>query len=423
MTNPIFLCKTDADFIFRTFCFKDGIAYFYGKLQDGVIKYYVHDAQGESGPFKTEPQINVLDPTFIDEKDLLEVSIKDFKWNVEEKKSYLNFSISSFIGKEDDFDEEDNSTDDKKPMTQDEISKLLDDIAQGDEDFKDTDAYKNQPETVYDEETHILLCNKDTGDYDTYFVTNSKKYGPYNIILNEYKDENNFHFVYYTGDNSNRIFFYNYNGQEFEIGESCPRIFYDVDGHAICDGLAKNYFYIDGVKTDYFNGNGTEYNYNKDKNHTLIVARNYNEGRNPFFEEDAIHVLQDGEKKYINIKGEYKIYKAEGLIYRSLKFNLETHYYNETPISVAVPSLYNDHEVSYIFGSAVSYNLQGIPQILLEGKTYNGIISWLDEEKQGFIYLCDGALYFQEYKAPDTYKDDVLENLKSLYDNHKLAGE
>ena len=420
MNEPIFLCKTDADFILRTFCFKDGIAYFYGKLQDGVIKYYVHDAQGDSGPFKTAPYINVLDPTFIDKEDLLEISIKDFKWNVDEKKSHYKFSIGSFIGKEDDFDEEDDSADDKKPMTQDEISQLLDKIAQGDEeDSEEADSNNNdQPESEYDEETHILRYHKKDSHRKDYFVTGTKKYGPYDIYLGAYKDDNNFQFVYNKGGNyhSDRKMVYNYNGQEFELGKSLPRIFYDIDGHAICDSLDKNYFYIDGVKTDYFNGMGTDYNYNKDENHTLIVAR-------ATYDKDTIYYLLDGEEHYINIKGNYLVYKAEGIYYRTTDFGLETHYYNETPISVPVPSSYNEYEVSLIFGSGVSYRLQGIPQILLEGKTYNGITCWLDEEKQGFIYLYDGALYFQEYKYAQKYTDDVLENLKSLYDNHKLAGE
>ena len=398
MNKPIFLCKTDADFILRTFCFKDGIAYFYGKLKDGVIKYYVHDAQGESGPFMTEPRINVFDPMFIDKKDLLKISIKDFKWNV-------------------------NSKDEKKPMSQDEISQLLDDIAGGKtEELEDNDLDNNEelPESEYNEETHILSCYKENGDRESYFVTDSKKYGPYDIYLGAYKDENNFQFVYNSGKGFNYRneikLIYNYNGHEFEIGKDIPRIFYDIDGHAICDNLEKNYFFIDGVKTDYFDGNGTEYNYNKDENHTLIAAT-------ATYDKGTIYYILDGKEHYINIKGNYSVYKAEGIYYRKTNFHLETHYYNETQISVPVPSSYNEYELSYIFGSAIIYRLQGIPQILLEGKNYNGITCWLDAEKQGFIYLCDGALYFQEYKAPDTYNDDVLENIKSLYDNHKLAGE
>lgn len=391
MNKPIFLCKTDADFILRTFCFKDGIAYFYGKIKDGVIQYYVHDAQGESGPFMTEPKINVLDPIFIDNKNLLGISIKDFKWNVDEKRSYHDFSINTFIDKEDNFIEDD-----------------------------DLDNNEELPESEYNEETHILRCYKENGDMESYFVTDSKKYGPYDIYLGAYKDENNFQFVYNSGKGFNYRndikLIYNYNGHEFEIGKDFPRIFYDIDGHAICDNIDKNYFYIDGVKTDYFDGNGTEYNYNKDENHTLIAAT-------ATYDKDTIYYILDGKEHYIYIKGNYLVYKAEGIYYRTTDFDLETHYYNETPISVPVPSSYNEYELSYIFGSAIIYHLQNIPQILLEGKTYNGITCWLDEEKQGFIYLCDGALYFQEYKAPDTYEDDVLENIKSLYDNHKLAGE
>ncbi|MBR5032453.1 MAG: hypothetical protein IKX70_02135 [Treponema sp.] len=399
MNKPIFLCKTDADFILKTFCFKDGIAYFYGKIKDGVIKYYVHDAQGESGPFKTKPHINFYGSTFIHEKPRLEISIKDFKWKV---------------------DEENDSADDKKPMTQDEISQILNAIAQADEEDSDeADSNNNdQPESEYDEETHILRYPKKDSHCEDYFVTDSKKYGPYDIYFGAYKDDNNFQFVYNKGGNcySDRKMVYNYNGQEFELGKSFPRIFYDIDGHAICDNLDKNYFYIDGVKTDYFNGMGTDYNYNKDENHTLIAATTT-------YDKGTIYYLLDGEEHYINIKGNYLVYKAEGIYYRTTDFGLETHYYNETPISVPVPSSFNEFDFSYIIGSGVSYNLQSIPQILLEGKTYNGITCWLDEEKQGFIYLYDGALYFQEYKYAEINTDDVLENLKSLYDNHRLAGE
>ena len=51
---------------------------------------------------------------------------------------------------------------------------------------------------------------------------------------------------------------------------------------------------------------GTDYNYNKDENHTLIVAR-------ATYDKDTIYYLLDGEEHYINIKGNYLVYKAEGI--------------------------------------------------------------------------------------------------------------
>ena len=419
MTEPIFLCKTDADFIYRTFCFKDGIAYFYGKLKNGVIEYYVHDGEKDSGPFKFCPQINILDPMFIDEKDLLKKSIKDFKWDAGEYKSYLDFCAANCnvpYGPEDVDDE----ADDEHPITQDEIGQMLDSIAAGKPEWKDDDSDNNKekPEDKYDEKTHILKCYKEDGDYDAYFVTPSKKYGPYNIYNGAYKDENNFQFTYSKGDNfgPNRIFYYNYNGQEFEVGKRWPRIFYDVDGHAICDSIDKNYFYIDGVKTDYFNGSGTEYNYNKDENHSLIAAT-------ATYDKNTVFYLLDGKEHYINTKGAYEIYKAEAIIYRSTDYNLEIHYYNETPISVPVPSSYSEYELSNIFGSGIRYIRQEIPQLLLGGKTYNALPASLGNNKNGFIYLSNGALYFQEYNYPNETMEDFFNNIKRLYDNHLLAGE
>ena len=414
MNEPIFLCKTDADFIIHTFNFKDGIAYFYGKIKNGVIEYYVHDGEKDSGPFKICPQINILDPMFIDEKELLNKSIKDFKWDAGEYKSYLDFCAANCnvpYGPEDVDDEED----DEHLITQDEIGQMLDSIAAGKPEWKDDDSDNNKekPEDEYVEKTHILKCYKEDGDYDAYFVTPSKKYGPYNIYNGAYKDENNFQFTYSKGDNfgPNRIFYYNYNGQEFEVGKRWPRIFYDIDGHAICDSIDKNYFYIDGVKTDYFNGSGTEYNYNKDENHSLIAAT-------ATYDKNTVFYLLDGKEHYINTKGAYEIYKAEAIIYRSTDYNLEIHYYNETPISVPVPSSYNEFELSFILGSGIRYWKQGIPQLILEGRTYNALPAYYSNGKKGFIYLSNGALYFQEYD----YSDEI-ENKKRLFDNHLLAGE
>ena len=396
MNEPIFLCKTDADFIYKTFCFKDGVAYFYGKIKDGVIQYYVHDAHGESGPFKIKPQINVFDSLFNDKKGLLKKSIKNLKWYAGQYKSYIHFVSHSFMD-DDDFEDKDDFQDDDHPMTQDKIGQLLDSIAAGKSEWKDGDS--------------------DNKEENPEFVTPSKKYGPYDIYLSAYKDKNNFQFIYKKGDHfHDSEFFYNYNGKEIEIGKTMPRIFYDVDGHAICDGIDKNYFFIDGIKTDYFNGEGTEYNYNKDENHTLIAA-------NVTHDKNTVFYLLDGQEHYIHTKGTYEIYKAQAIITRRTKNNLETHYYNETPISVPVPSSYHEDVLSYIFGSGITYTQQGIPQLLLGGKTYNASPACLSNNKNGFIYLSNGALYFQKYNYSNGTKDDFFNNVKRLFDNHLLAGE
>ena len=109
--------------------------------------------------------------------------------------------------------------------------------------------------------------------------------------------------------------------------------------------------------------------------------------------------------------------------YRSTDYNLEIHYYNETPISVPVPSSYSEYELSNIFGSGIRYIRQEIPQLLLGGKTYNALPASLGNNKNGFIYLSNGALYFQEYNYPNETMEDFFNNIKRLYDNHLLAGE
>ena len=439
MNEAVFLGKTEADFIIQSFCFRDGVAYFYGKLRDGVIEYYVHDGEKDSGPFKTCPHINVLDPMYIDKKELLKKSIKDFKWDAGQKASYLDFCSNSFMDDDfeddtdddveniEDVDDDENPTPADHPITQDEIGQLLDSIAQGKPEWKEPDAEDSNdahdsapnpneapPQDEYDEQTHILKCYKEDGDYDSYFVTPSKKYGPLNIYNGAYKDQNNFQFVYSKGDNfgPNRIFYYNYNGREIEVGKRWPRIFYDIDGHAICDSIDKNYLYIDGVKTDYFNGSGTEYNYNKDENHSLIAAT-------ATYDKNTVFYLLDGKEHYINPKGEYQIYKAEAIIYRTTNYGLETHYYNE--ISVPVPASYNEFELSYIFGSAIRYWQHGIPQLLLKGQAYNALPAYHPNGRKGFIYLSNGALYFQDHDSPEDSAD--LENKKRLFDNHLRAGE
>ena len=60
MNNPIFICKTDADFLLKTFCFKDGVAFFYGKMKNGIIEYFLNDGQKVHGPFDVCPEAKHL---------------------------------------------------------------------------------------------------------------------------------------------------------------------------------------------------------------------------------------------------------------------------------------------------------------------------------------------------------------------------
>ena len=397
MNNPIFICKTDADFLLKTFCFKDGVAFFYGKMKNGIIEYFVNDGQKVHGPFDVCPEAKHLYYII----DLEELSISDFEW-------YIPGAIHE------------EKSEEEWQKSFDELRKITDDIA------KKTKKLKSE----YDENHHILTnYNPDGSTKEQYFVTDSRKYGPYaHIFPAIYKDEKNFQFIFrkkipesYMSPKTN--YYYNYNGKEYKIGKKMPEISYDKNERAILEQPDLPYIIIDGVKKDFFNGECTNCSILTDGNHTLIVGRDK--------ECDFIfHYILDGVEHIIHTEGKIYQYNCESVTYCS---NHKIWYHNETQISVPIPG-----SNSEIIGSAVKYEKQGIPYILLKGKTYNGITGWLNAKTQGFVYLAEGALFFNKYTFPElfvpttseAYKksvpaaiEDFENNIKTLASEHRLAGE
>ena len=395
MTNPTFICKTDADFLLETFCFKDGVAFFYGKMKNGIIEYFVNDGQKVHGPFDVCPKTDKL----YYPRQLEKLSVSDFEWYIP---GTDNFEIS---GK----DWQD---------TLDELKKITDDIA------------KNTPESEYDAYSHILsFYNPDGTTKEQYFVTDAKKYGPYaHIFPAFYKDENNFQFIFKKEKRKSfrkpkTNYYYNFNGREYKIGKEIPAITYDVNGHAVLEQPDLSYLIIDGVKKDFFKEECINYSIRTDETHTLIIGKDK--------DCDIIfHYILDGVEHTIHTDKGVPTFDCESVTYCS---NHKIWYHNETQISVQIPG-----SNSKIIGSAVIYEKQGIPYILLKGKTYNGTTGWLNAKTQGFAYLAEGALYFQEYnyptlssptsspqyqKSPEENLKDIHNNLKTLAAEHRLAGE
>ena len=395
MNNPTFICKTDADFLLKTFCFKDGVAFFYGKMKNGIIEYFVNDGQKVHGPFAVCPKTDKL----YYPRQLEELSVSDFEWYIP---GTDNFEISGKAWQD----------------TLDELKKITDDIA------------KNTPESEYDAYSHILsFYNPDGTTKEQYFVTDAKKYGPYaHIFPAFYKDENNFQFIFKKEKrksfrNPKTNYYYNYNGREYKIGKEIPAITYDVNEHAVLEQPDLSYLIIDGVKKDFFKEECTNYSIRTDETHTLIIGKDK--------DCDIIfHYILDGVEHTIHTDKGVPTFDCESVTYFS---NHKIWYHNETQISVPIPG-----SNSEIFGSAVSYEKQGIPYILLKGKTYNGTTGWLNAKTQGIVYLAEGALYFQEYnyptlsaptsspqyqKSPEENLKDIHNNLKTLAAEHRLAGE
>ena len=395
MNNPTFICKTDADFLLKTFCFKDGVAFFYGKIKNGIIVYFVNDGRKVHGPFEVCP---ITDKLYYPD-DLEKLSFRDFEWYIPGE-------------------EYDKKSEEKWHNTWDELGEIANQIA------------KITPESEYDESTHILTYyNSDGTTKEQYFITNAKKYGPYaHIFPAFYKNENNFQFIFrkkipknYRSPKPN--YYYNYNGKEFKIGKETPCFFYDPKEHAILQQSDLSYIIIDDKKMDFFNGECSPCSIRTDGIHTLITGKD--KSCNFVF-----HYILDGVEHIIHTDGEIYHCDCESVTYFS---NHKIWYHNETQISVPIPG-----SNSEIIGSAVKYEKQGIPYILLKGKSYNGTQGFLNAQTQGFVYLSEGAIYFKEYNYPTLffpktspqYQKSHEENLKDIHNNyktlaseHRLAGE
>ena len=373
-------------------------------MKNGIIEYYVNDGQKVHGPFEVRPKPR----QFYSPVDLEEHSIRNFEWYLPET-------------------EHDDKSEEDWQNTLDLLKEIADEIAE------------ITPETEYDEQYHILKFNNpDKTIKEQYFVTDAKKYGPYaHIFPAIYKDENNFQFVFQKKTRNPSTssgtpygsgtagYYYNYNGKEYKIGKEVPFISYDVQGHAILEQTDLNCILIDGKKKDFFHGKCTNCSIKTNGIHTMIFGTDKNSDR-------IFHYILDGVERTIHTSGGHPVFDYESVTYFS---DHGIWYYNETPISVPIPSSYVN---SYIINDAITYEKQDIPYILYKGKTYNATTGFLNAKTQGFIYLEDGALYFTEFNFPTfqapnasfqskkSSQEIIAEmnnNPKKLAAEHKLAGE
>ena len=399
MNNPTFICKTDADFLLETFCFKDGVAFFYGKIKNGIIEYFVNDGRKVHGPFEVCPKI---EQSYYP-SDLENLSIKNFEWYLPGK-------------------EYDAKSEEKWHKTLDLLKEIADDIA------------KVTPETEYDEKYHILrINNPDKTTKEQYFVAEAKKYGPYAYVFPAiYQNENNFQFVFkkktrkkhgLSTSSGTTGYYYNYNGKEYKIGKEVPYIYYDVNGRAVLEQPDLNYILIDGKKKDFFNGECTNCSIKTNGLHTMIVGKDKDSDK-------VFRYIQDGVEHTIHTSAGISFFDCESITYCS---EHGIWYHNETQISVSVPVTYSE-----IIGSSLRYKKQDIPYIIHKSKTYNGTTGYLNAKTQGFVYLEGGALYFTKHSFPEFLAprasevskksstelvEEMKNNIKTLAAEHRLAGE
>lgn len=364
-------------------------------MKNGIIEYFVNDGQKVHGPFDVHPEPELL----YSPRDLEELSVKDFKW-------YLPGM------------EYDEKSEENWHNTLAELGKIAGEIA------------KNIPETEYDEKYHIQTINNPDGSTkEQYFVTDSKKYGPYAYIFPAiYKDDNNFQFIFQKELRTSfrkpkPNYYYNYNGKEYKIGKEVPSIYYDINEHAILEQPDLTYILIDGKKKDFFHGVCTNCSIQTDGTHTMIAGKDKDS-------DSIFHYILDGVKRTIHTRGGQASFENDSVIYLS---DHGIWYLNETPISVQIPGVN-----SKIIGNVVTYENQGIPYIVHKGKTYNGKTGFLNAKTQGFVFFLDGSLLFMKYSYPiflaptaseydkkssTQILQEIETNIKTLAAEHKLAGE
>ena len=413
MKKAKLLCKTDATAILKFFYFADGsFAFFYEVRKNGLLRYYVNVAGKVYGPYDGLSMFYDKDIQGDEGK-----SAKGFGWEAEIGGKKFVFMNGKSLGE-------------KKPFDFKKECKELDKLW----------AASLAKMEKYDEKTHVLRNDEGT---PSFFVTEKKKYGPYDLVLKgAYKDERHFQFLY-RKKKSDETIYYNLNGKdvaEFVCGRSAhlfARAFYDSKGRAILDSIPERYILIDGKKTVFFDGSaiGIKYADKKEFGYELIS------GKDCFY--DFSEVIYNGNrisraKDWIALKNGSIAYVRHGDGGRNDAWFVKNAK-SEKQISV-----WFDGERSEIVGSAIRYERGGVPYLMIEGREWNGFVLNPDAmgevqgvsfKKSGFVFLKNSGVYFYECDTPNKWfvsKDNMAseendrlidENIMSLASGSLLAGD
>ena len=395
MENSKVICKTDAEILLDFKPLKDsGFVFAYAKKENGIFQHYVNCNGNIFGPYEYVYLYSHPNGT-------AEWSGKNADIEYEYKNN----------GKDCKTEKKQKENGGEDPI--DELLKvLLEDKA-------------NSPDEEYDEERHILTFNRKNQEF---FVTENKKYGPYNSISSAvYRNEKCFQFIYRKREKS-KNWYYNFNGKEIGpfqgASSSC---FYDEQNRAVVDQLSHyNFILINGKKERCFK---EAYYYCKIYNtneHKIIVGEAYDrqlhfkrDGIMPDFSVKHIYILDNGDVAYSKIQG-----------------NTEIWFYNDKQISIPVKgysSTIYDSIISY--KRAASKKLTDIPYFMKKGKEYNGMS--INEYEEGFVYLTEGTIQFFSWSVPNSWnfepsiRNEMLEKYSRyrdgmymhLFYTNQLAGK
>ena len=385
------ICKTDADRLLDfVFLENDGYAYSFVKEENGKSNKYVNVNEKLFGPYKM---------VILDQRD---GKANWGAWTEEEK---LKFSDNG--------------------QKCESYGKILGNgITQKDLDWAakvDSDAKAREPEEEYDERTHILKLNKKQQDF---FVTNTKKYGPYYVIFNAiYQDDEHFQFTFMK-EGITTEWYYNLNGQvtgPFPAHQKMtPPYFikYTESGKAVVDNsFEDNFVLVDGKKVECFKEKHTHCAYYEINGHEIIAGRDSNGNTN--FKRDGIEYNFPTLDRYYLDNGD--------IVYIKKDEEFETWFYNDSQISVTIQG----HDSS-IIDNIITYrrteNEHVIPYFMMRGKEYNG--TKVRDFKKGFCWLENKQIKFFSYNFYDYHNlydglDETIirnGNFTRLYNLKQLAG-
>jgi len=303
----------------------------------------------------------------------------------------------------------DNGKTTKKVLSQEEIEKLLTEIAEGEDPA---------PDEEYDEGAHVLKLNKKKQEF---FCTNKERYGPYNhIFATKYLDEEHFQFTYRKRANSKRCY-YNLNGKEiglFSSSSCCHTLYYDRNNRAIFDCLKNsNCIYIDGKKIRCFNAKFDKCKLYSCNEHKILIGLDSN---------GKYHVKRDGVEQDFCAGCVIALDNGD-IVYSKIQGKSETWFYNDKQISITV----NGYS-SEIYESIISYKRDDIPYFTLKNTEYNGRAIY--DINEGFVFLDNHRICFLPWIVPNYHyildgtisKEDYSKahegNYIYLYNTNRLAG-
>ena len=395
MKNARVICETDAELLLEFVQLKDsGFLFKYGKTENELPQKYVNCNGTVYGPFDSV----YLESSHTEEGEWTAYK-GDFK--LEFKKNGKDCK-SEKIEKKDGRNEGGNEV-----LSQDEIDQLLTAISEGE---------ANAPEEEYYEKTHVLRLNR---KHQEYFVTDKKKYGPYDgISYAQYQNEESFQFICYKR-NKSKNWYYNFNGKEIgPFQGSHLNCYYDAQNRAIVDNLSNyNFILVDGKKVKCFSGKYHYCNIYEENGHKIVVGNDSN---------GHLRFKRDGILQDFTVRSICGLDSGDVVYCRNLA-DREVWFYNDQQISIPV----NGYD-STIYETLISYKRNSIHYFSLRNSEYNGML--IDEFDIGFVYLENHTIRFlpwdiltfhrvlEESISNERYNRYREGNYLSLYNTNRLAG-